>query len=523
MAKSQDLSSELLELIKSKGIFSEYLPNNFNIDSTFNIFGAGASHKDKVEPYSYYMSRFTGKGDRRMISIPEISGYVALVNFLRDNKQILRDIIMLSQNDNNSFSRIINEDYEIVDVDTYGRTTFSGQFTVGTDGKENQREDHSAFIESMIRKIKKMKGANGILHVDISEFYRSIYTHSLCAIGIGVDRARKAFLEDSQDPVYKMYCQLDDRVRRLNGARTNGILIGPFISRVLSEAILAKVDEELEDLGLIFVRYADDYEVAIYNEVSINDIKSKLVGAFERYFFRINNEKTFYEKYPFYVFKNYDRIIRSILPEGTSLSEEDTEELFSTFQKLEAEGEKGAVRYLLKEYRGKYTFRDKELYTSYLLNMLFNEEKVLGLVCSIIADDYKENRINIDQTFYDIIYKKLQKEIKERHDLEAVWLVYLLRLTEYEADSNFLKMIFESGNELAMIIAIEEWRDKADKKDLDLCWESANSWLLLYQFSLHDEKKRPEFFSRLGITHNVDFYEKLFNHEFSFYKVYEKI
>ena len=112
---------------------------------------------------------------------------------------------------------------------------------------------------------------------------------------------------------------------------------------------------------------------------------------------------------------------------------------------------------------------------------------------------------------------------KERHDLEAVWLVYLLRLTEYEADSNFLKMIFESGNELAMIIAIEEWRDKADKKDLDLCWESANSWLLLYQFSLHDEKKRPEFFSRLGITHNVDFYEKLFNHEFSFYKVYEKI
>ena len=129
-----------------------------------------------------------------------------------------------------------------------------------------------------------MKGACGILHVDIAEFYRSIYTHSLCAIGMGIDESRRAFLENSNESKYIMYCRFDDRVRRLNGARTNGILTGPYISRVISEAILAKVDEELTKAGLVFVRYADDYEVAIYNEDDINDTKSKLIAIFDRYF-----------------------------------------------------------------------------------------------------------------------------------------------------------------------------------------------------------------------------------------------
>lgn len=142
------------------------------------------------------------------------------------------------------------------------------------------------------------RGASGILHIDISEFYKSIYTHTLSAIKLGIDGA-KGFLRDSLDENYRKYVALDDRIRRLNGARTNGILVGPYMSRIISEAILARVDIELRESGFTFVRYADDYEIAIYKEEDLEDIKSKLVAIFERYSFRINNEKTTYENIHF--------------------------------------------------------------------------------------------------------------------------------------------------------------------------------------------------------------------------------
>lgn len=105
------IEDELIGKIKEKGIFSEYLPENFNVKTDgWNIYGAGASYKDHVEPYSYYMSRFNKTGDKRMISIPEIGTYVSLVNFLYDNKStILRTCIERSKEDKNSFSRFIND------------------------------------------------------------------------------------------------------------------------------------------------------------------------------------------------------------------------------------------------------------------------------------------------------------------------------------------------------------------------------------------------------------------------------
>jgi len=155
MSGNKLIIDQLLERIKDKGIFSEYLPKNFNLESSeFNIYGAGASHKDKIEPYSYYMSRFGEKGDRRLISIPEISGYVALVNYLRDNKEIITDIVNLSIADKNSFSRLVNDDEEISDVDTYGKAIYSIELAIDDETNEALPKKHSNFIDSMFHKIK---------------------------------------------------------------------------------------------------------------------------------------------------------------------------------------------------------------------------------------------------------------------------------------------------------------------------------------------------------------------------------
>ena len=517
----QMVIDKLLNILKEKGIFSEYLPENFNMKSDLiNIYGAGASHKDKVEPYSYYMSRFGKVGDRRMISIPEVASYISLINFLSDNKEILEYIIEISANDINSFSRIANEEYEIIEGDDiYGEGIDNSSLIIDASA-ENQEEEkeRSIYVENMLKKIQMTRGASGILHIDISEFYKSIYTHTLSSIKLGIDEAKEAFQQDSQDQIYKKYVALDDRVRRLNGARTNGILVGPYISRILSEALLARVDIELRAAGFTFLRYADDYEIAIYKEEDLEDVKSKLVSIFERYSFRINNEKTIYERYPFYMFMNYEKIIRRLVGKDKEIDSVEVVELFNKFLQMEKSGEKGAVRYLLKTYKNEYHVADKQLYASYLLNVLCNDEKALGLACKIIIHEYNANRIELDERFYSIIVNKLQYEIKKQHDLEIVWLTYLLKYTNFPIAQELLKEIIKSKCDLAIVIVFEEWSGIIENTDIEWCWENSTSWILLYQIALRHPEKRVIFYQKLGIVHNQNFYDKLFDKDFTFYK-----
>lgn len=182
------IEMELIKKLKEKAIFSEYLPDNFNVEaSNLDVYDQAASYRDRVEPYSYYMSRFNKTGDKRMISIPEFGAYVALVNFLNDKKDlILRACIECSQKDENSFSRFINDSGELIDFDsTYGDAGFILTLDDSRESNEYEKE-RSVYINNMIYKIQKTRGAAGILHIDISEFYRNIYTHILGCIKLGI-------------------------------------------------------------------------------------------------------------------------------------------------------------------------------------------------------------------------------------------------------------------------------------------------------------------------------------------------
>lgn len=112
------------------------------------------------------------------------------------------------------------------------------------------------------------------------------------------------------------------------------------------------------------------------------------------------------------------------------------------------------------------------MYASYLLNVLCNDEKALSLACKIIIHEYKSNRMELDDGFYNIIVDKLQYEIKKKHDLEIVWLIYLLKYTDFSITQELLKKIVESKCDLAIIVIIEEWSEMIDATDIEWCWEN---------------------------------------------------
>lgn len=168
-------SSKLLEELKRRAIFSEYLPENFNVDSEgFDIFLAGGSNKENIEPYQFNMSRFNNSGDRRVISIPEISAYTALIEFFRQNESILDDIIQLSRYDTHSFSRIIDENENIIVDDAfYGTSDLDLRIRNDGDVSRVYEKNRLTFLNNMYKKIEYAQGANGILHLDISEIGRA--------------------------------------------------------------------------------------------------------------------------------------------------------------------------------------------------------------------------------------------------------------------------------------------------------------------------------------------------------------
>lgn len=513
----------LLNKLKEKGIFSEYLPESFKIDlNKWDLYVAGAATGDRIEPYSYYMSRFGKNGHRRLISIPEISAYVLLINYLNDNKSILLDLIMASKDDINSFSRFVNSDVQLLDENNiYGESVPRNIIDESSENYESEK-DYSLFLLNMAQKINLTKGAKGILHVDISEFYKNIYTHIVGCISLGIDGIKKAYDENKQTLVYKRYCGLDEKIRRMNGLRTNGFLVGPYISRVLSEGILSVVDNELRQLGIKFTRYADDYEIALYDNDDWQCILNSVINIFDKFYLKINEEKTYYEEYPFYLFNNYEKVLKSFKAENTNLRFVDVIEIFNKFLQMEKAGDKGAVAYLLKAYSKNYTVYNKKLYTNYLLNIICNDERNMSYACKIIVDEYKNSRLYLDSDFYKKIISQISVNIKKNNDLAIVWLTYLLVYTNYKFKVEDIITLVEGKSELGMIIIMEELPHLITLEIKEKCWNELNSWLFLYQFSLRYPEYREQFFEKVRINKNKNFYNKLFLHNFSFYKKEEK-
>lgn len=505
------INDDLLAKLKRRNIFSEYLTKSFCMDfEEYDVYNAGGSYKDYIEPYSYTMSRFVKNGDRRTIGIPDASAYVSIINFLKNNPMILSDIVEISTSNKYSFSRIVDSNSVIVDDD--GKYENNDIILSVHDGDEALEEEkkRSVFIDNMLSKMRITMGACGILHIDISEFYGSIYTHIIPAIPLGIDGALEAYDNGGDDDNYKLYNNLDVMIRGLNCKRTNGLLIGPYLSKVIAETILAKIDEELTNKGLVFTRYADDYEFAIYEKNDMENVKAIVGSVFDRYFFRINNEKSFYEEYPFYVFSNFEQVIGENVKENVEIVE-----MLNEFLELEMRGEKGAIRYLLKAYQDKYKVKDVDIYYGYLINILCNDEKSLALVCDILIREYEKKNIVFSELVKDALNKKLSREINNKHEWEVIWIVYLFKYTDCAISSELFDKLWDSEFELLKVLMIHEFSIEETK--LRDCFEKSNAWILLYELAVY-LNDFDLFVDKMGIKNSKGFYKNLFDNKYSFYK-----
>lgn len=513
MSYTVDMKKIEQEFIQ-EGFFSEYLPRNFNLSpSKKNIFDIPISEKkDYIEPYCYTMSRFSENGKRRNIYIPELTSYILTVSYMKGHN-LVKDLINISQKTDKSYSPIIQASGELTrheQVYAFDITSVIGE------------EEKSTYIPNIVRKIIRSKGAKGILCLDISSFYASIYTHFIPIIKLGYNEAQRqyiAFKANQKDTSisldYVIYKDLDIIIRNMNCGRSNGILPGTLVSQFIAEAFLSTIDVEIEKRNINFVRYVDDYEIFIYDEQDIERIQNEISLIMERYSLVFNNEKTKYMEFPYYATKNLEKIYQKYV--GKKIPSSDFMELFNEFFLLE-KTVKGATRFLIKSIDNRLDFEHKiPLYESYLFDVLVNDSRSLVKVCELIIK--QKEKLKIKRSELKVVINLFEKHIKSKNHLESIWLLYLLKNIGINSlPDQMYKLVIDSDNDLLKIMLIEEYKILNDETLKNTCIDNAKSWILLYHLFLRNYITKDEFVTKSKIVHNKSFYASLKRSGFQFYK-----
>lgn len=308
-----------------------------------------------------------------------------------------------------------------------------------------------------------------------------------------------------------MYSKLDSMIRKQNNNQTNGLLVGPILSKLIVEALLTRLDIELKNKNILFSRYMDDYEIYLFKDDEKNIINT-FVSVLKKYNLSLNFDKIQIVDFPYYNIENFDKIIN--LYRGGKVDSFDLIKLFNIFLEIEKFGTKGAVRYLLKSLDTTPIVVDNnELLNSYILSIMSNDDRSLTKACSLIIKNCKKTSLNEEYIFRikDILKLNIEKE----YDLEVIWLLYVLIETKnINQEDNLIQSLINSNNELAKILLLRKKLVK--QEDINKIKERAYSWILNYELYVDNYIDENEFFEKVLINKNKDMYKKMKEKEIYF-------
>jgi hypothetical protein len=172
--------------------------------------------------------------------------------------------------------------------------------------EENDNPDKQNQIYEWWQKVEQRSLAlaleyNHLLHLDITDCYGSIYTHSIdwALHTVEVAKQRKQLKPEERPKEKEIGQQLDEFIQAMSYGQTNGIPQGSVLMDFIAEMVLGLGDilltEELNKLGISdykIIRYRDDYRIFTNNPQLSSEIAKVLSDVLSRLNFKINSAKT---------------------------------------------------------------------------------------------------------------------------------------------------------------------------------------------------------------------------------------
>lgn len=516
-------STNFVEQITRYGFFAEQFPECFstellanNLSQLLPLISATRAEtkkgkKNTTSPST--LSMYKNDISRRILSVPNPEAFLRLAKFMGQN---WHDVVRFSKS-KNSLSPI-----------TFIHTYEGGaNELINCESIRESMKARSGFVSGIKQCIRVSLGYKYRLKVDITNCYNSFYTHSITWAVCGKDLAKSYFRTLTPEYLktdYELADSLDCFVRFQKNNETNGIIVGPYTSRIVSEIILARLDKMLSEKGFIFKRYVDDYKFYFRSDSQAQESLPAIEKILNEFNLTLNASKTEIQKYPYEIISGIKDIY------DNALKKEGVFGVLNSAAQLHLAGEKGAYKYALKYLRGKSIPKnDMQVVIPTLINIMLLDPKY----GRIITDYLKNNLSSINADTLTIVFNnELTSCLKNELQQETLLFIQLIKDLNLCINAENLIGVLKSDNDFAIIIALDLWKNRNHSvtrtrqeahriklaiKEL-LCSLkgeklSGSRWLLLYEMVIHKlvpEVDLPE------ITFS-DFFEKMKELNVSFY------
>lgn len=153
------------------------------------------------------------------------------------------------------------------------------------------------FSRREAERVQRMIGARYTVRSDITQFYASIYTHSI-EWALHTKQASKSALlgKGKKNSALTLGAVIDKNVRNAQDGQTKGIPVGPDTSFLLAEVIMAAVDADLQERmpqsqGRL-IRMMDDLEFFAQSQSEAEELLGNWDSLLREFDLSINETKT---------------------------------------------------------------------------------------------------------------------------------------------------------------------------------------------------------------------------------------
>lgn len=196
-------------------------------------------------------------------------------------------------------SKLVSSNWQILRQHTWNARLSASRPSLITAGGRAIVPRYAPSELPRLRSLRR-RGSRYILRTDINQFYPTLYTHSV-PWAIHGKSICKAALNAPGKGGHFIGNKLDKALRDLNDGQTHGVPIGPDISLLVAESLLAAADRDLLQRcpGLVHgFRYVDDYELAFHKLSDAEQVLTELQGILAEYELSLNPRKTKIEELP---------------------------------------------------------------------------------------------------------------------------------------------------------------------------------------------------------------------------------
>lgn len=279
-----------------------------------------------------------------------------------------------------------------------------------------------------------------LLKTDVKNCYPSIYTHSIPWALHGKNAARK------DRGLYSLLgTKLDKLFQYANDTCTNGIPIGPAVSDLIAEVILAAVDKNVsielakENLEFIGVRFRDDYRFLCKTKSDAERIVKMLQKHLKSYNLALNEKKSDIKGLPEGLYRPWVADYNSAtLKYKKSITYKRFEHTFLKVLKIDTEHPDTGVidRFLseltTKKFKLKLSLNGKEIIKVFSLLLMLKERRAKSFPQILAIIELLFTKYTMEQELKETMTRSIQSLFNEKMNdqlgncYDILWLAYFI-------------------------------------------------------------------------------------------------